>query len=223
MIMYICIHFHYRADFHRLQKSKQVQVALCSLYEASTQLHQPYDDKLITVDLIIHDSSLSGKGSKRKDAAKFFQKIGGGMATFVSLFGTTVGAGSKSHWFKADSSYATVEKALEHPKSAAALAKRIWMALVAEGRTTLTVDDISGAFGPYRRQEAQACFDTLDENENGDIRLNELVPTVVEAGKVRTAIYEGMHDINHAINTLDWILLIGIAVIMTFLIRKYSL
>ena len=219
-IMYICIHFHYRADFHRLQRSKQLQVALCSLYEASTSLYQPYDEELMTEDLIIHDSAYSGKGNKRKEAGKFLQKIGGGMATFISLFGTSVGASNDSHWLKASSSYATVEHALEHPKSAAALAKRIWMSLVSQGRDALTVEDIAEAFGPHRRTEAKACFETLDENENGDIRLNELVPTVVEAGRVRMAIYEGMHDIDHVINTVGWILLMSIAAVIIFFIRK---
>ena len=221
LILYMCIHFHYRADFHRLQKSKQMQTALCSLYDASTYLCRPYDEKLVMEDLIIHDSSLSGQDSTRREAAKLFQMVGGGMSTFVSLVGTSLGAGAKSHWFKADSSYAAVEKALEHPKSAAALAKRIWMSLVAEGKTAFTVDDIVEAFGPHRRKEAEACFETLDENKNGDIRLSELVPTVVEAGRTRMAMYEGMHDIDHAINTLDWILLMTIAVVMVFLIRKH--
>jgi Ca2+-binding EF-hand superfamily protein len=57
--------------------------------------------------------------------------------------------------------------------------------------------------GPYRRDEAIEIFKVIDDNESGDIRLEEMVWTVVEAGRIRHAIYQQMTDINHCINTFD--------------------
>ena len=135
-------------------------------------------------------------------------------------FGHIIGSDSESRFWRPDSHYATIERALEHPASAAALAKRIWVSLVAQGRTALTVDDIAEALGPHRREEAEDTFKILDENRNGDIRLNEFVPSVVEAGRVRHDIYCGMSDIDHAINTFDWIMIIWIAFGIIIYLRK---
>ena len=139
----------------------------------------------------------------------------------VTFTGRAIGSDKDSHFWKASSTYATIEYALEEATSAAALAKRIWVSLVAEGRDALTVDDIAEVFGPHRREEAEQCFKLLDENENGDIHLNEFVPTIIDLGRRRNATYKGMQDIDHAIKTFDWILLLIIGVLMVYFIRKW--
>lgn len=168
--------------------------ALSSLYETSTYLDPVYSKRFQTEDIIIRNASLSG-GGKSEDAAKFFQRVGGMGAKAMSVVGSATGKDGKSHWFKAASTYATIEHALENPKSAAALAQRIWTSLATEGKDVLTVDDIAEAFGPHRKEEAQQIFSVLDENENGDIQLEEMVQTVVEACRTRVNIYAGMQDI----------------------------
>jgi hypothetical protein len=93
------------------------------------------------------------------------------------------------------------------------------VSLTNRGSDALTLDDIMAALGSYRHQEAREIFALLDENDNGDIRLGELVPTVVEIGTTRRNIYAGMHDVDHALNTFDWIICMILAIGMLFFIR----
>ena len=215
LIMYITIHYHYRSDSGRIEKSKNLNAALGKLYETSVYLDPLYSKRFQTEDLIIRNASSSGK---RSEAAKFFQRIGGVSAQAMSMFGTAMGSDNKSHWLKSASTYATVERAMSDTKSAAALAQRIWISLASDGKDVLTVDDIAEAMGPHKTEEAKKMFELLDENENGDIRLDEMVQTVVESSRTRNNIYQGMSDMDHAINTFEWVLLIMVAMIMIFII-----
>lgn len=216
VIVYICLHYHYRSDKNRITRSKEVQKALVALYETSLY-HYPLFGRFTAEDSIIHGFDQSGnqtQGSKPvQKTAIFGRKI-------PHAFGHIIGSDSDSHFWRPDADYATVERALEHPTSAAALAKRLWVSLCCQGKTALTVDDIAEAFGPHRKEEAEECFRILDENHNGDIRLNEFVPSVVEAGRIRHDIYRSMSDIDHAINTFDWVMIIAIAFAMIFYICK---
>src|SRR5580704_11235628 len=85
-----------------------------------------------------------------------------------------------SHRLHRGAPYAVVERALSHPESSATLAKRIWMSLVVQGKEAFSAEDIAEVLGPYRRDEALDMFKIIDENENGDIRLDEMVWTIVE-------------------------------------------
>ena len=119
------------------------------------------------------------------------------------------------HWFKTKSTTKIVDHALDDPRASAALAKRIWMSIVPEGRDALTVEDIVDVLKSHRRKEAEECFEALDENDNGDLTLNEMVLTVIETGRARRAIFQGMADINRAINTFDWMCCLVIGTVVT--------
>ena len=205
IVLYICIHYHYRTDNKRIERSKRLQRALGTLYEASVYLYPLYSDAFLVEDSIIRSHSTRGDDSPSKGAGLFLQKLGIG-SKVSDAFGRLLNTDGDSHWFKPSASYSIVGRALEHPKSAAALGTRIWASLVAEGKDAMTVEDIAEALGPHSRELAEECFRTLDENENKDILLNEMVMSVVEAGRVRHAIFQGMHDINHAINTFEFVL-----------------
>jgi len=221
-IMYISVHYHYRSDQGRITHSKELHGALVTLYDASVYLHPVNSRHFVIEDALIHGAKpSSGKEytstASRKDASKFLSKIGVASDKMTSFFGNFK-TDEKSHWMDTKSSYTVIERALSNPKSAAALAKRIWMSLVVRGKDCLTAEDIAEVLGPYRREEALEVFKALDENDSGDLRLEEMVWTVVEAGRIRHSIYAGMKDIDHCINTFEWIVLIFIAVIMIFFI-----
>ena len=219
IIIYITVHYHYRSDNGRIDKSKNLLDALGALYETSVYLDPVYSKRFQAEDLIIRHASSSTAG-KGQEVAKFFQRIGGLGSKAVSLFGSAIGSQGKSHWFKAGSTYTTIERAMGNTKSAAALAQRIWISLASEGKDVLTAEDIAEAFGPHRKEDAQQIFNILDENENGDIQLDEMVQTVVEASKTRSSIYQSIIDINHSINTFEWVLLIVIATTVVLIICK---
>ena len=126
------------------------------------------------------------------------------------------------HYFRSKSTSKIVDHALEDPRASAALAKRIWMSLVPEGRDVMTVDDLVEVIKSHRRAEAEECFRALDENQNGDLTLNEMVLTVIETGRARRSIYQGMTDINRAIAALDWICCVVIAIVMAALTSECS-
>ena len=217
LIVYISVHYHYRSDRGRIERSKKLINALATLYDTSVARHSLYGDKFQNQDIIIRDAVAAGR-SNRRDALKFFQRIGGASGKVLSAFGNMLGSGEKSHWLKPGSTYAIVEHALEKPASAKALAQRIWLSFVPRGESALTKAYIAGAFNLDQKEEAEKCLTAIDENENGDVRLTEMEPMLVEAGKTRLNIYRNMQEIDHAINTLDWILFIWIAIFMLFVI-----
>jgi len=197
-----------------------MQTALSTLYEASLQLYPAYQEPFATEDYIIRHFTALEENNPSGGAGKFLRKLGMASDKITDILGNVLNSGSQSHWFKPDVPYAIVGHALEHPRSAAALATRLWQSLVSEGNDKLTVDDLAEVLGPHKREDAEKYFKVLDENENKDIELDELVLTVVELGRIRHAIFQGMNDMNHAINTFDWIALTAIGFTMIFFICK---
>lgn len=216
-MLYISIHYHYRADGNRIDKSKRTRGALAMLYEASVSVYPTFREPFHTEDAIIHDMTGSGKG-----AGALFGKMGSVGSKVMNGVENFFNPNEKSHWFKSASTYSIVDRALEHQKSSAALAKRIWMSLVPEGRNVLTVHDIIEVLGPHRKADAENSFKVIDENQNGDVTLNEIVLTVLETGNMRHSVYQGMTDINRAINTLDWICVVLTAMTVTVYAGRFT-
>jgi small-conductance mechanosensitive channel len=218
LVLYISVHYHYRSDQVQITHSKEMHQALVALYEASIYLHPVNSRHFVLEDSIIRNSSGSGtESASRQNASELLRKVGMDGHSVAHFFGNFKSQ-QHSHWLHPGAPYAVVERALSHPKPAAALAKRIWMSLVVQGKESFSADDIAEVLGPYRRDEALDIFKIIDENESGDIRLDEMVWTVVEAGRIRHSIYQTMADINHCINTFDWIALLLLAGLMIFFI-----
>ena len=218
VIMYISIHYHYRSNLVRISHSKDVQNTLMALYETSTYLYPVGTTEFADEDMLIRNASGVARDERRTRATSYLSRMGVDTYGMTSVFGNFLSANAKSHWFQPGSTYATVERAIANPKSAAALARRIWMSLVELGKEGLTAEDIAEVFGPFRKEEAEAHFKILDENESGDLRLDEMIYTVIEAGQIRHSIYQSMNDIDHCLNTLDWVGLAFLSIIMVFFI-----
>ena len=188
-MLYLSIHYHYRTDGNRVERSKSLRNSLATLYDASTSVCPRNQAPFVLEDSVIRDGGKSRLRGKLRHLPN---------------------------------SLAVVDNALESQKSSAALAKRIWMSLVPEGRDVLTLNDINEVLGPKRRVEAEEAFNALDGNENGDLTLKEMILIVVETGNSRHAVYQGMTDINRAINSLHWILIILITMTVAVFISKLS-
>lgn len=217
LILYISIHYHSRAEQGRNTHSKEIYAALAKLYDTSVYIH-PVGSPQFTVEdtLIKHPGSdIAKQMAEGKEAQKFLGRMGYRTAKKGRYFGDDP---NKSRWFAYGDSYGVIERALAHEKSAAALATRVWRSLVANGEDSLKASDIEEVLGPYRREEAQSIFKAIDENESKDIKLEEMVLTSIEAGRIRSDIYRGMVTINHCLNTFEWIIIGTIATIMTFFI-----
>ncbi len=221
-ILYLTIHYHYRSNLGRLAHSKDIQNTLMALYEASTYLYPVGSAEFADEDMIIRNATGLGRDQRRTHVTSYLSRMGIDTYGMTTVFGKFLSSDPKSHWLKPATTYATVERAIANPKAAAALGRRIWMSMVTMGNDALTADDIAEVLGPFRKEEAIAHFKILDENESGDIQLEEMVLTLIEAGRIRHSIYQGMSDMNHCINTLDWVALTFIgAVMVLFILLNY--
>jgi hypothetical protein len=220
LILYISIHYHYRREHDRIAHSKEMHTALATLYEASVSTYPVHNTLFAIEDHLIHnpDSKLSMTPGRAEKASKFLNRLGFGSAKKRSFFGDIHYEKKRTHWADFGSPYTVVERALQDSKSAAALATRIWKSFASEGEDKLKAEDIAEVLGPFRKEEAQTLFQTIDENESKDLTLEELVWTVVEVGRVRRNIYQGMEQMNHSLNTFDWILQLMLAIVMIALI-----
>ncbi len=198
-----------------------MQNALMALYEASTYLYPVGTPEFMEEDIIIGNATGQEHGEYRVRASQYLSRLGINTYSLTSFFGNFLSNDPDSHWLRPASNYAVVERAIANPKSAAALGRRIWMSLVSVGKETLTAQDIAEVLGPYRKEEADGYFKTLDESEMGDIRLEEMEWTVAEAGHVRHNIYRSMHAADHCINSFDWVMLASLAGVMVYFILVF--
>ncbi|KAK4183181.1 putative Mechanosensitive ion channel [Podospora australis] len=221
VMLYITIHFHSRSDLSKITHSKDMHNALMALYEASVYLYPVGTPEFTEEDMLIGNATMAAHGEYRVRATRYLSRLGVDSYGITSFFGNFLSSDPNSHWLRPSSSYATVERAIANPKSAAALGRRIWMSMVSVGKDTLTAQDIAEVLGPFRKEEAQGYFKTLDEGEIGDIRLDEMEWTVAEAGRIRQNIYKSMHNSDHCLNTFDWVMLLVLAAVMVYFIMMY--
>ncbi|GKT67763.1 mechanosensitive ion channel [Colletotrichum tofieldiae] len=218
-ISYITIHYHYRGDNAKLTRTKDLHNALVALYDASVFLHPPHRGIFAEEDMFIRNAKGDAHASGRVRVSSYLARLGIDGYKMTSLFGNFLSAEPSAHWLRPASTYAVIERSWSNQVSAAALARRIWLSLVAKGRAGLTVDDIIEVLGPYRKDEAIKIFRTLNENNSPDIRIEEFIGIVTEGGKTRHDIYRNMNNMDHCINTFDWFCLLLLAAVMIFFIR----
>jgi small-conductance mechanosensitive channel len=129
--------------------------------------------------------------------------------------------------FDAGSAHSIIIEALEKNRACEALAKRLWMSFVVEGREALYQEDLIEVLGENRREAAEECFTCLDQDGNGDISLDEMILTVTEIGRARKSIASSMHDVDQAIKVLDGLLstivfLVSVFVFIAFLNASFT-
>lgn len=219
-ISYIAVHYHYRRASSTLERAKNIQNALITLYEASVYLHPANGGNFTEEDDIIRNAKGEMKASARVRVSSYLARLGLDGYKFVSLFGNFISDDPNAHWLRPGSSYAIIERAWANPTAAAALAKRIWLSLVPRGKYQLTENDITEVLGLDRAAEAKTIFNTLDKNDTGEISLDDFVGMVTEAGKKKHNVFRTIADMDHCINTLDWFCLLIIAAVMVFFISK---
>jgi hypothetical protein len=227
IVQFISINYHRRSFDGRIKESKRNVHLLGLLYEASRTLFPMYCDEFVEEDYVINDSieamlaKTTGRvGHKRSGSATPLRIIGevGRIGDKVtSVFGNIASEITGKQVFNPTSAHSIVVEALEKTRSSEALAKRLWMSFVVEGKEALYQEDIEEVLGPSRKEEAQASFDALDNDGNGDISLDEMIMKVVEIGRDRKAIAASMRDVGQAIGVLDQVLSAVLFVIVIFI------
>lgn len=229
IIQLISISYHQRSFDGRIKESKRAIHLIGLLYDASRTLFPMYCREFEEEDILINDSIeallyAAGKKGHRRSGSNTPMVLLAGIGKvgdkITSAFGNIASEISGKQVFNPNSAHSIVVEALEKKRSSEALAKRLWMSFVVEGRESLYLDDFQEVLGPSREVEAQEAFEALDTDGNGDISLDEMIMKVVQIGRDRKAIANSMRDVGQAIGVLDQILVTVVLVISVFVIGK---
>lgn len=231
IVQLIGVSYHQRSFANRIKESKREIHLLGLLYDASRTLFPMYCAEFSEEDYAIDDSiemmlrRKAGRKSMMNPGAATPMKIIGDVGRLgdkvTSVFGNIATEITGKEVFNPNSAHTIIIEALEKKRSSEALARRIWMSFVVEGRDALYPDDVQEVLGPAYKKEADDAFDVIDTDSNGDISLEEMVRKVVEMGKERKAIGEGMKDIGQALQAFDKVLLFVVLLISVFIFRKH--
>lgn len=228
LVQLIGVSYHQRSFANRIKASKREIHLLGLLYDASRTLFPMYCREFADEDYVINDSiemMLRGKKARKGNGAATPMKIIGDVGRLgdkvTSVFGHVAHEITGKQVFNPNSAHSIVLEALEKKLPSEALGRRIWMSYVLEGKDALYPEDFEEVLGPAYKNEAEESFNMIDSDLNGDISLDEMVRKVVEIGKERKAIGEGMKDIGQALQVFDKVLLFVVLLITVFIFRKY--
>ena len=222
LIQLISIGYHHTQFQAKIKESKHRIHLLSLLYDASRHLFPAYCTEFAEEDYIIQDAinlPSSKHGHKRSGSAtpmKLLMNVGRFGDKLTSAFGNIASEVTGKQVFHPDSAHSIVVEALEKNRSSEALAKRLWMSFVVEGKEALLMDDIVEVLGAEHHAEAEEAFEVLDRDSNGDISLDEMILTVCEFGKERHSIANSLHDVDQAVNVLDNVLCTIVFVVVVF-------
>ncbi|KAI9661171.1 MAG: hypothetical protein M1821_009498 [Bathelium mastoideum] len=223
IIQLISINYH-RKQFNSKIKDNKHQVYLVGLlYDASRTLFPAYCPEFAEEDYIINDSIeinlglSSKKGSHQRSGSatpmRLVQDVGRFGDKVTAAFGHYAQEITGKKVFDPTSAHSIVVEALEKTRSSEALARRLWMSFVVEGKDALYPEDVTEVLGEGRENEADEAFVALDRDGNGDISLDEMILMVTAIGRERKAIANSMHDVDQAINVLDRMLMVVVAAV----------
>lgn len=231
LIQLISISYHRKQFDAKIKESKRSIYLLGVLYDTSRALFPAYCNEFAEEDYIIQDTILDlGLGSKKgthkhgrsgsRTPMRLIQEVGRDAGRLgdkiTSVFGAMASEITGKKVFDPNSAHSVVLTALERQKSSEALAKRIWMSFVVEGKNELYLEDLVEVMGANRQDEAEECFAAIDRDGNGDISLDEMIFTVSDYARQRKSINTSMHDVDQAINALDGLLLTIALIICLF-------
>ena len=225
LIQLISIRYHQKQFNAKIKDSKHNVYLMSLLYDASRALFPAYCNEFAEEDYIINDSihlseTLTGSSHHRRSGSatplRLLQNVGRFGDKITSAFGNIAQEVTGKQVFNPHSAHSIVVEALEKNKSSEALAKRLWMSFVVEGKSALYQEDIAEVLGSERSAEAAECFACLDRDGNGDVSLEEMIMTVCEFGRERHSIANSLHDVDQAINVLDGLLCTVVFVLCVF-------
>ena len=232
VIQLLSISYHRKQFDDKIKESKRNIYLVGLLYDASRTLFPEYSQEFLEEDYLINDVLDLGERQINRDSMRPSSHKRSGSATPMRLIQNVARVGDKvtaafgnvaqeitgKKVFNTTGSHSIVVQALEKKSSAEALARRLWMSFVLEGKDALTIEDIVDVLGHEHEQDAHEAFDMLDVDCNGDISLEEMILRITEFGRERQSIASSMHDVDQAINVLDNLLcaVVFMAVIFIF-------
>ena len=237
LIQLISISYHRKQFDDKIKDSKRNIHLVSLLYDASRSLFPAYCTEFAEEDYIMSDvldigssgknSRASHKRSGSNTPMKLIQGVGRVKDGVTSVFGHVAQEVTGKQVFNPNAAHSIVVQALEKKHTTEALARRLWLSFVLEGRDALYPDDIADVLGSDRLEEAEEAFYCLDADGNGDISLDEMILRLTEFGRDRMSITHSMRDVDQAIAVLDSLLLtvvfiMVVLIFVAFLNRNFT-
>lgn len=223
-VQLVSINYHRKQFDTKIRESKRTIHILDHMYDASRALFPLFCHEFAEDDYLIQDPDTSGMRKTLTKAGihtRFFNDIGRARDNFTAAFGNMASEISGKQVFNPTAAHSIVIAALETRHASKALARRIWLSFVSEGKDALYKQDIIDILGPERIEEAEEIFAALDKDCNGDVSLDEMTMLVVEVGMERKNRAKSMHDINQAIAVLDRLLSLVVLIAIAFVYAAF--
>ena len=220
----ISIDYHRKQYDAKIKESKKVIWLLDLLYDASRKLFPEFCKEFQEEDEEIQGNNFA---EVRKTMAKagmgtqVLNNMGRARDKATAALGAMVSDVTGKTVFNSTSAHSIVIEALESEHGSQALARRLWLSFVGEGREELLKSDLIEVLGEHRRDEAEEIFAALDRDGNGDVSLDEMNMLVVSVGKERKNRATSMHDISQAIAVLDNLLCLVVLVAIAFVYAAF--
>ncbi|KAL4943190.1 Mechanosensitive ion channel-domain-containing protein [Aspergillus oleicola] len=240
LVQLISISYHRKQFDTRIKQSKRNIYLVGVLYDASRAMFPMYCKEFRDDDAIISDSILlappeKGRGFHSRSSSiaplRFIRGVGHNVGRvgnkITGAIGDVAHEITGKQVFNSGSARSIVSEALERKRSTEALARRIWMSFVVEGREALFIDDVVEVLGAGKEAEAEECFAVLDRDGNGDISLDEIILAISEIGRTRKTLNHSVHDVDQAIHVLDNLLatvafIIALLVFLSFVTSGFG-
>ncbi|CAD0109405.1 unnamed protein product [Aureobasidium uvarum] len=223
-VQLISINYHRKQYDRKIKDSKRLISILDMMSDASRQLSPPFSREFADLDYDIFDPDTSGIKKKLGQAGirtNMINDIGRARDKVTSAFGNIASEISGKTIFNPNSAHSIVIGALETRRASKALARRLWLSFVPEGKDVLLVQDIRDVLGAHQAEEADEIFNALDKDCNGDVSLDEMIMLVMEVGTERKNRASSMHDISQAIEVLDRMLVVVVFVAIAFIYAAF--
>jgi small-conductance mechanosensitive channel len=220
----LSVSFHKTRFSARIKTNKQAIHTLALLLQSAYQVFAPFCEEFEEEDQHMENGALLEKSKKLGGIARSvatnqkMQKVVGGFNRVVGTAATAIGSvardirGATGH--NHVSTYKIVMDCLANKRLSETLANRIWKSLVLEDAEALTIDDLVDVMGVEYEEDAQALFDIVDKDGNGDLSLTEMVVAVQEIGHERKTIYRSLRDMDFAIGKLHSVLMFIVLIIV---------
>nr|OQO05983.1 hypothetical protein B0A51_18121 [Rachicladosporium sp. CCFEE 5018] len=230
VVQLISVHYHRKQYFVKIKESKRLIRLLDLLYDASRALFPEYCREFLDEDADIQGNTLTEVREAMAKAGmdtKVFRGMGRARDQMTAAVGAMLSDVTGKELGSTTSAHAIVLEALESEKASKALARRLWLSFVGQGRDVLLKSDLLEVLGETRAAEAEDMFHELDRDANGDVSLEEMELLIMGMGEERKNRAKSLSDISHVIGVLDnllsFVVLIAIAFIYaTFFSKTFA-
>ncbi|KAK3678577.1 hypothetical protein LTR78_001875 [Recurvomyces mirabilis] len=223
-VQLVSINYHRKQYDAKIKESKQLIRMLDLLYDASRAIFPEYCREFQEEDAEIQGNTLTDVRKQLAQAGiktKVFNDMGRVRDKVTAAFGAMASDITGKQVFGATSAHSIVIEALETETQSKALARRLWLSFVGEGKDVLYKHDLEQVLGRSRSEMVEEVFHILDRDGNGDVSLEEMTWLIIDVGTERKSRAASMHDISQAIAVLDRLLSLVVLFAIAFIYASF--